>query len=180
MKVLNEPGSLSAATMRVFTVLGGLFLLTHFAILYVYADPLRAAGASPPLRTQWYAYPFFHQSWNLFVPAPSANYRFFATCRNRNGKVELDLLERIGERHRQNPLRGYGGLLVALTNSIHQFERNTPFRGKLNGPVPRDRNFDILERFGRAFTAWDAGCAPASCRVALLVEEAAGNRVYFR
>ncbi len=93
---------------------------------------------------EWYVYPFFHQSWSLFVPAPNTNYHLYAEYED-HGPKRKDVFEEILLNHQRNRLKGYGPLVIAFTNSIHYFEKNTELLQPLNGPVKNDLYFKMVE-----------------------------------
>jgi hypothetical protein len=119
-------------------------LTLHFALIAIYADPFIKEKKKIHYYSQWYAYPFFHQNWNLFVPPPDSNYRLYAEFEN-NGKQKVDLFSEILTQHQTNRLKGYGSLLATFYNSIHIFEKNTTLQKQLNGPVNNDFNFAIIK-----------------------------------
>lgn len=92
---------------------------------------------------EWYVYPYFSQTWRLFVPPPTTNYQLFAGYGGDESPGE-DIFGELIIRHRENRLSGAGPLLLAFSNSIHYFEKNTPLQDPLNGPVKDDRYFDML------------------------------------
>ena len=93
---------------------------------------------------RWYVYPYFHQTWTLFVPAPTTNYHLYAEWED-NGTQRTDLFGEILLKHQTNRLKGYGPLVIAFTNSIHYFEKNTTQQAALNGPVTNNTYFKMIE-----------------------------------
>jgi hypothetical protein len=167
------------ALQQVLFAFAFVALAIHFAFIVSYSNPFLSGGSVPPYRVQWYAYPFFHQGWNLFVPAPRNNYHVYVQCRDKEGAVSADVLHDALRKHRQNPLLGYGGIVVSITNSIHYFEQNTKQRKAVNGPVRGDLNFSILEKLAISYLRWTGKCPAKAERLILLVEDPSGNRIYF-
>lgn len=89
---------------------------------------------------KFYTYPFFHQNWNLFVPPPSSNYQLIA-C---NGTSKTNIFNDILIKHQTNRLAGYETFVLALSNSIHYFEKNTKVK---SGLIKNDANFKIVSHF---------------------------------
>lgn len=96
----------------------------------------------------FYAYPYFHQNWNLFVPPPSINYKLIAYTTNG----EIDIFKAILIKHRRNRFAGNEPIVLALSNSIHYFEKNTAVN---NCNVANDENFKIVEHFTKNYLSVD-------------------------
>src|SRR4051812_31267263 len=97
-----------------FTTFSVIFL-SHFILICSYL-------IKPNLYSISYTYPFFHQNWNLFVPPPNSNYYLYVY--NKNSTAEsMDVFGEILMGHQKNRFRGYGPILIALSNSIHYFEK---------------------------------------------------------
>jgi len=132
-----------------------------------------------PLISRSYAYPFFQQKWNMFVPAPSGNYRLFVDFECK-GTQRYDLFQRLVFMHQDNRFSGGEPLVLAFSNSIHYFEHHTTERGRLNGPVRNDRLFSMIEHSALNLVKQLHGCETDSVKIILLVEDYNGNaRAYF-
>lgn len=115
-------------------------------LILIFANPFPAATKRKiDYYSQWYVYPYFNQNWNLFVPPPSANYKLLVSYEN-NGKQYTDIFNEVLLKHQTNRLSGTSALLLAFSNSIHYFEKNTKLQKSLNGPIKNDLYFQIMER----------------------------------
>lgn len=156
---------------------GGLLILTfHFCLLVLYANPFgRGNTAADYLAGAW-VYPYFHQSWTLFTPAPAANYTLLA-CTNGTPATCDIFYEALGA-HRNNRAGGHEAVLIALSNSIDYFEKNTLLRQPLNGPVKEDLMFDLLVYSATHYMQQKHG--PFSrLQLFLIVRDKYGQRVYY-
>ncbi len=145
--------------------------LFHFSLITVYA--FRTKTVEGPSRLQqWYADPFFHQDWKLFVPPPAANYRLFVMDSSGTYK---DLLLELRLQHQQNRLAGKGHLLLSFVNYIYMFEKNTSSKG---GKIEHDPYFDLLTTATQHYQHNHYPSVKNRNKIFLLVEEKQ-NRLYF-
>lgn len=159
---------------------GVLLLIFHFIAVFVYANPFGKPGSKVSYAAYAYVYPYFHQNWNLFAPAPEANYRLIAEYEN-GGLQRRDVFAEIVQKHQANRLLGYEPLVIAFSNSMHYFEKNSPLQQALNGPVKDDFNFTILERAVKNYLKYNNKTADRPLRLILVVEntQSKEQRVYF-
>lgn len=130
--------------------------------------------------SQRYVYPFFHQNWSLFAPAPDSNYQLFVQY-EKNGIQKKDLFTEIVTKHQANRLAGYGPLVLAFSNSIHYFEKNTILTDKLNGPVAGDNYFEMIEYEVANYLRTTEKITPQKIKLFLVVENVLSGkqRVYY-
>jgi hypothetical protein len=122
-----------------------LFLLFHFSLLLIHALPLKGEKKRVQYWSDYYAYPYFQQSWSLFAPPPEENYNLFVEYENMGNKKQ-DLVLEVLAKHRDNVFKGGEAVYLSICNSIHFFEKNTSAKKALNGPVVNDVYWTILER----------------------------------
>lgn len=157
-----------------------LILLLHFVLVIIYADPFASGKSRLRQYAQWYANPFFHQNWNVFVPPPDTNYHLYAEYEN-NGIVRRDLFTEIMNKHRSNRLAGSGPILLAFANSIHYFEKNTKLAQSINGPVKNDPYFKMIEHSALNYLKHSGNISGNKLRLILVVENVRlkNTKVYF-
>ena len=64
------------------------FLSIHFIFIIIYCSPIKSSNLKLYGYSQKYAYPFFHQSWSLFVPTPkNKNYILIKTQNKSEWKI---------------------------------------------------------------------------------------------
>jgi hypothetical protein len=160
--------------------LGLLVLALHVLLLCMYVNPLPGSKGRFYFQAYNYVYPFFHQNWNLFAPAPDCNYSLLAMYEDQGPKV-LDVFGEIVQKHQANRLAGHEPLVLAFSNSIHYFEKNSPGQQALNGPVKDDLNFTILERTVKGYLKETRRLEQVPIRLFLVVDNihTGQRRVYF-
>lgn len=126
-----------------------------------------------------YTYPYFQQNWNLFTPAPVSNYSLFAGGVDEN--LRTDIFNELLLKHQTNRLAGYEPLLVAFTNTIHYFEKNSVLTAPLNGPVNGDLYFTMLEHSAKNYLQNTRKKKISAVKLMLVVEDVVSKerRVYF-
>ncbi len=122
-----------------------LILVLHFTLLLIHTLPLKGEKKRVQYWADYYAYPYFQQSWSLFAPPPEENYKLFVEYENL-GLRQQELLYEILARHRDNVFRGGEAVSLTIGNSIHYFEKNTNQKTILNGPVTNNLYWNILEQ----------------------------------
>jgi hypothetical protein len=131
--------------LKTFLFLGaGLFLIFHFSLLLIHALPLKGEKKRVQYWSDYYAYPYFQQSWSLFAPPPEENYKLFVEYENLGNKKQ-DLILDILSKHRDNVLKGREAVYLSICNSIHFFEKNSSDKHPLNGPIENNLYWSILE-----------------------------------
>jgi hypothetical protein len=160
--------------------LGLAVLAVHFMLLGIYANPLGQARNRISFLAYNYSYPFFHQNWNLFAPAPDCNYSLLALYEDQGPQV-LDVFNEIVRKHQANRLAGHEPLVLAFSNSIHYFEKNSPLQNSLNGPVKNDLNFNILERAVKNYLVHTRHIRVQPLKLILVVDNIQNKqqRIYF-
>ena len=93
-----------------------------------------------------YTYPFFHQNWNLFVPPPEGNYKLYV-YNQKDDTHNIDLFKVILSKHQHNRFSGNEAFLMALSNSIHYFEKEAEEQHFNGGWVNENEKFLIIEKF---------------------------------
>jgi hypothetical protein len=159
----------------------GLVVLTaHFVLVIIYANPFEHRKTKIDYYAQFYVYPYFHQNWNLFAPPPTSNYTLLATY-NHNGNKTTDVFNEMLIEHQTNRLLGYEPLVIAFSNSIHYFEKNTPFKKAFNGPMVGDSYFSMLEHSVKKYLEVKNETKLSHVRLFLIVEDkqTKRQRLYF-
>ena len=159
-----------------FCVSGIIFLVVHFLLITVYC--LKEENKKKiHFYSQFYVYPFFHQGWQLFAPAPDVNYALFFSVEKPGKQHTIDVLDKVIETHRQNRLAGYGPLLIALVNSIHFFEKNTKAQNLPAMVIDDDINFTIMQKIAEASVRHGGEDLPDESRLILVVKEISGDNI---
>jgi hypothetical protein len=121
-----------------FLIFAGIMaIVLHFSLLFLY--PFQ-----PNRFSSFYCYPYFYQDWKLFVPPPDSNYNLYVTYEN-DGEQTTDIFFEIMNEHRSNRIAGTEPLLIALSNTIHYFEKEVA-PGKIADRSPGSK-FSLVENF---------------------------------
>ncbi|MDO9000303.1 MAG: hypothetical protein Q7W45_11105 [Bacteroidota bacterium] len=158
-----------------------LLLLVHFSSLFIYSKPIVANKTKIDFYAQGYVYPYFHQNWNLFVPVPDSNYKLYCEF-DDEGTQTIDVFSEINIQHQTNRLKGYEPLLVAFSNSIHYFEKNTALREQLNGPVENELSFKMLERVVKNYLEYSRKIKIQKIKIMLVSQntQTRQQKIYFK
>jgi hypothetical protein len=99
----------------------------------------------------------------------------------KNGIHKKDVFNEIVIKHQSNRLTGMGPLVLAFSNSIHYFEKNTNKLEKLNGPISGDEYFKMIEHEAFNYLANGEKIEQQKVRLFLIVENVLlhERRVYF-
>lgn len=149
-------------------------------MIVVYANPFVKERGKLDYYALWYANPFFHQGWNLFIPSPDSNYKLYATF-NDNGLQKVDVFQEALLKHQSNRLKGYGPLVLAFVNSIHRFEKTCGEQKELNGPIQNNLDYDIIKKVVAGYLHYTRNVEDTDLKLVLVVENVrtARVRVYY-
>lgn len=128
-------------------------MLLHFTLVFIYANPVSHPKNKTDYWSEYYVYPFFHQSWSLFAPPPTSNYKLFVYYENK-GLKQTELYSDILADHQANRFKGYESLILALSNSIYYFEKYAELNPKAEGPIRNDTYFKMIEQFSTNYLQW--------------------------
>ncbi len=120
-----------------FLTVSSMALLVHLILISSYL-------IKPNFYSTFYSYPFFHQNWSLFVPPPTSNYNLYV--RYGNKPETIDVFKELLIKHQKNRLTGYEPILIALSNSIHYFEKEAEGQHFDGGKVDENEKFLIIEK----------------------------------
>lgn len=114
------------------------------------------------------------------MPPPNTNYRLFVEY-DEQGTKRTDIFQEALLKHQSNRFRGYGPLVLALTNSIHYFEKNTTLQKALNGPVKEDLYFKMLRKTACNYLSATRGKKLELRKITLVVCDihSGSSKVYF-
>lgn len=146
----------------------------------MYSNQLTPLKTKTEFYARAYVFPFFHQSWNLFVPPPNSNYKLFVSYEH-NGKQHTDLFSEIVLAHQCNRLKGYESIMTAFTNSIYYFEKYTAQQNAVNGPIANDLNFSFIEHAAKNYLQYKEHIRIQHIKIIVWVEDSQTKkqRIYF-
>lgn len=154
------------------------YLLVHFSSVFLYSKPFISEKSKADFYAQGYIYPYFHQNWNLFAPAPTSNYKLYCGYEN-NGKQQPDVFSEIKIQHQTNRLKGYGLFLIAFANSFYYLESS--LTEKMNGPLENNYRFKIIEHTAKNYLENTRNISIAKLKLILVTENVVTKekKVYF-
>ncbi len=161
-------------------LLSGLFLLLlHILFICIYANPWGRGKTKADYLVGAWIYPYFHQNWTLFTPAPSCNYSLYVWSDSHPEKH--DIFREILTAHRRNRFAGHEALLLAFSNSIHYFEKNCSLQQTVNGPVQGNANFDLLSHSAENYLAHTSGKSVKGIKLMLIAKDvnSGEQRIWF-
>lgn len=129
---------------NIIAVLCVLVLCAHFGLIINYTHCFSKNNGSIFDRSSAaYAYPFFHQSWQMFVPAPKTNYELYIrTFGNGQWSRWENLFDDKVRRHQANRLSG--DELVSLLYASAMAHTYNEENYRIFDTEPEDINFRIL------------------------------------
>lgn len=94
-----------------------------------------------------YVYPYFHQSWNLFVPTPKQNFSILVKYKTGSKTQNwIDIFYQLNSKHQNNRLAGNESLMLAFSNALRYFSSSVE---ETNGIIENKNsniNFVVLEK----------------------------------
>lgn len=144
-----------------FSFLIVISLAIHFLCIIVYASPVKQIGILNSA-SNMYCYPYFHQQWTVFVPAPSKKFDLYI----RNGKDNrwqnwINITNRLIEKSRSNHFSGGETEVLLLSNSINYLIADLGEQNLIFNNPPNLASFKILERaakyYFRNYRCWRDG-----------------------
>lgn len=114
------------------------------------------------------------------MPVPDSNYRLYCEYKN-HGVKKIDLFNEVLLKHQTNRFAGYEPVLIAFTNCIHYFEKNTTEQKQLNGPITNDLNFEILKQLTKNYIEYSEKIKIKQIKITLVVNQTITNkqRIYY-
>ncbi len=152
---------MSTAGKRIVSLFLLSFLCVHFICIMDYAAPVKLPGVIKAAGNM-YCYPYFHQQWTVFVPAP--NKQFDLMIRNGSGnkwQPWTNITSRLMKR--RSAFLGREVEVLLITNSINYVAYDLGEKDQVFYEKPDLPSFKVLERaakyYFRNFRCWKGGKA---------------------
>lgn len=121
-----------------FCFFGILFF--HFIFILIYASPVKSINSKLVGYSQKYVYPYFHQSWSLFVPTPTTNNILFVkTKSNPKWQVLFPL-------RKKNRFIGNDAISLLFSSAIVYELSKLPCKSTFYKYKPSNIEFEILNK----------------------------------
>jgi hypothetical protein len=133
---------MNTITKKVVSFILVLALCLHF--LFVSLFCIGNVKQKANNMAQGYAYPFFTQNWNLFVPVPTTQQSLLVRYKRGNGFIPWkDILQQEIFKHQQNRFMGYETSVLLFSNSLWYF-KNIMLAQKTNISQASSPEFVVL------------------------------------
>lgn len=114
-------------------------------MVILYAFPERSKTGRSYFLSYAYIYPYFHQSWSLFVPPPRQNFNLYVRYKTKEKRTDWsDLFAELNTRHQSNRFAGEATLL-AFSNALRYYATSAGAESRIF-PDLSDLNFSVLQR----------------------------------
>ncbi len=117
-------------------------LVFHFVFVLIYASPIKSTNSRLIGYSQKYVYPYFHQSWSLFVPAPTnKNYILIKTQNKSEWKILFPL--KLTSLYK-TPFIGSDAISLLFSNALIYELNVLPQKSTIYNLKPTNQEFEIL------------------------------------
>lgn len=132
-----------------------LFLGLHFILILNYAAPVKAGGKLNTASV-FYCYPYFHQQWAVFVPAPKKQFRLYMRAgKDGDWQPWFSLSGELIQKNRRFPGLGAEPEVLLLTNAMNYLYTDLDERPVEGNALYKDRpsfpSFAIVERAAKHY-----------------------------
>jgi hypothetical protein len=128
-----------------------LFLGFHFTLVLNYAAPVKAGGKLNAASV-FYCYPYFHQQWTVFVPAPKKQFNLYMRAgKDGDWQPWLNLTEDLIQKNRRFPGFGAEPEALLLSNSINYLHSDLGEGDTIYELRPSFPSFAIVEQAAKSY-----------------------------
>lgn len=100
----------------------------HFFFILNYTYPFFNSSKRINGISQAYSYPFFHQTWSLFVPVPKNDQRLYVRVKqNLFWGSWQDVMQQETIKHQQTKISGNEMIILLLYNHLKNFNYKQPY-----------------------------------------------------
>lgn len=125
-------------------LLGGL--CCHFILIFIYTSPIKVRSEKLKFISNYYTYPFFHQTWNLFVPAPQAKYHLYVRYYGKEKWYDWqDVFQTQINKRSNNPVKGTEFKVLLFSTAMNYLSGSLKETHYVYELEPSDVNFKILK-----------------------------------
>ncbi len=117
-------------------------LVFHFVFVIIYASPIKSTNLKLIGYSQKYVYPYFHQSWSLFVPTPkNKNYILIKTQNKSEWKILFPI--NLTSLSKANFI-GSDAISLLFSNALIYELNVLPQKSTIYNLKPTNQEFEIL------------------------------------
>lgn len=137
---------MSVTFKRFITVMLVAIVALHFILIGLFSSPLSDKYSSFKNIGFTYSYPFFYQSWKLFVPPPQNKYELFVRVKDEKSQTWHNWFDMFADTRYgfSNPNVGEKELLTLLFSTEMNYALVDLGESKVFESEPSNNNFKIL------------------------------------
>ena len=149
-----------------------VYLVTHFTGIFVYAFPSENENK---LKSYVYpfVYPYFHQSWGMFVPIPKQNYNIYVKY---EGSEWQDVFNEIVLEHQKGRLRGYENISLALSSAIRYYASSVKRENTVGRDDGQNVNLSVIRKMITQYLTLNAEGTPKNLKMIIRIKDVKGNK----
>ena len=115
-----------------------------------------------------YVYPYFHQSWTLFVPVPKENFNVYVKQDDQDWE---DLFYNIYSANQNNRFGGNEELMLALSNSLRYYASSVSGTSGIEKDNNSNINFVVLKKIIRNYYTNKFGKTPNNLEIIIRTKD---------
>lgn len=137
-----------------------------------YAYPVKE-GSKLKNHVYPYVYPYFHQSWNMFVPIPKQNFNIYVKYDGSNWQ---DVFNEIVLKHQRNRLGGSENLSLSLSSAVRYYVSTVKNENTVEVYKGGNVNYDVLEKIIKQYLSQKNGGTPKKLEIIIRVKNSYGSK----
>ena len=149
-----------------------VYLIGHFFAVLAYAYPANE-GSKLKNYVYPYIYPYFHQSWNMFVPVPKQNFNIYVKYDGNNWH---DVFNEIVLAHQRNRLGGCENLSLSLSSAVRYYASSVKYENSIEVYKGGNVNYDVLKKIITQYLSQKERSAPKKLEIIIRVINSYGHK----
>ena len=141
-----------------------VYLTVHFLAVLAYASPEALTGKFKHYVFP-YMYPYFHQSWSLFVPVPKENFNVYVKV--NSGPWE-DVFQNVVMKHQSNRIAGNENLMLAFSNSLRYYVSSVSDKNQVMVDDDANVNYVVLRNIITQYYRKKSGTEPRNMEIIIV------------
>ena len=122
-----------------------------------------------------YVYPYFHQSWEMFVPIPKQNYYVYIKYDDTEWK---DLFYDLNSMHQRNRLKGHENLMLSLGNSARYYASSVKSENAIGEDDDSNIYFNVLKKIIVQYITLNSKNKPQNLQLIIRIKDTENNSDY--
>lgn len=128
-----------------------LFLGFHFTLVLNYAAPVQA-GQKINAASSLYCYPYFHQKWTVFVPAPDVQLNLYMRAgKDGDWQPWFSLSEELMLRNKKKPPSGAEQEALLVSNALYYLYADLGDTNRIYPVRPAWPSFSVADQAARNY-----------------------------